>query len=148
MTPSRRVDAEDIMSSLAEMDVMGLSRKMPFCALVQQVFSLDSAIQWVALEEAGREPRWAWRDPETGELCAGTTMENVLLIDPLMLMLAEGPEAMIGDREGADLHQLRFIVLHYADLVQIVAHFGRYAHIGVAIAPGADPCVLGTKVSV
>ena len=73
-------------------------------------------------------------------------MENALLVDPLMLMLAEGPEAMIGDGGSADFHQLRFIVLHYVDLVQIVARFGRYAHIGVAIAPGTDACVLGTKL--
>ena len=61
--------------------------------LVQRVFSLHSAIQWVALEEAGREPRWAWRDPETGELRVGTITDNALFVDPLMLMLVEVAEA-------------------------------------------------------
>ena len=63
-----------------------------------------------------------------------------------MLMLAEGPEAMTGEGGSADSHQLLFIVLHFVSLVQIVARFGRYVHIGVAIAHGTDPCVVGTKL--
>jgi hypothetical protein len=134
------------MSSPALNDVLDFSGKMPFGMLVQNVFSLDSAVQWVALEEAGREPRWAWRDPETGELRAGTTTDYALLVDPLMLMLAEGPEAMTGNGGDADFHQLLFIVLDYVDLVQIVARFGGYAHISVAIAPGTDACSLGARL--
>jgi triphosphoribosyl-dephospho-CoA synthetase len=134
------------MISPANSGVIDRNGTMPFGRLVQQVFSLDSAIQWVVLEEAGREPRWAWRDSETRDLRVGTTMDNASFIDPLMLMLAEGQEAMIGDGGSVDFHQLRFIVLHYEDAAQIVARFGRYAHIGVAIAPGADAGVLGAKL--
>ena len=53
---------------------------------------------------------------------------------------------MTGDGGGADLHHLLFIVLHFVGLVQIVARFGRYAHVGVAIGPGTDACLLGTKL--
>ena len=38
----------------------------------------------MVLEEAGCEPRWAWRDPETGKLCLATTTNNAQLIDPLL----------------------------------------------------------------
>ena len=134
------------MISPANSGVIEFNGKMPFGRLVQLVFSLDSTIQWVVLEEAGHEPRWAWRDPETRDLRVGTTTDNALFFDPLMLMLAEGPEAMTGDGGSADFHQLRFIVLHYVDAVQIVARLGRYSHIGVAINPGTDAGVLGAKL--
>jgi len=139
-------DAEDAMISVAKSGVIDIKGKMRFGRLFQQIFSLDSTIQWVVLEEAGREPRWAWREPETRDLRVGTTTDNALFFDPLMLMLAEGPDVMIGAGGSADFHQLRFIVLHYVDAVQIVARFGRYAHIGVAITPGTDAGVLGAKL--
>ena len=48
---------------------------------------------------------------------------------------------------NADLHRLRFIVLDYVDLIQIVARFGAYAYFSAAIAPGTDACSLGTKLT-
>ncbi len=133
------------MSTAPKSDTMDSSGKMPFAMLVRQVLSLDSAIKWVGLEEAGRGPRWAWRDPESGEVRAGTTTDNALLVDPLTLMLAEYHEPRVG-RASADSHRLRFIVLDYVDLIQIVARFGSHAHISVAIDPGTDGCELGTKL--
>jgi len=123
---------------------MSLGAKVPFAIVVEQVFDLNPAVQWVAIEEAGREPRWAWRDPDTGELRAGTTTDNVLLIDPLTLMLAEGPESASGSEDG--VHRLRFMVLDYVDLIQLVARLGRHAYISVALSPGTDAGVLGAKL--
>src|SRR5205823_14451189 len=37
-----------------------------FALFAREVFALDTAIQWFALEKAGREPCYAWRDAETG----------------------------------------------------------------------------------
>jgi hypothetical protein len=119
---------------------------MAFGLLAQKIFSLDAAIEWVALEEAGREPRWAWRDPETGRLCAGMTTDNAELVDPLLLMLAEGRDDLYGDETSANPHHLLFVVLAYADLVRIVAWFGPEAHISVAFAPGTDAYALGTRL--
>jgi hypothetical protein len=134
------------MKSPTNCAVIDISGKTPFGTLIQRVFSLDPAIEWVALEEAGREPRWAWRDPETGRIRVGTTTGNALLADPLMLMLAEKGEDADSMGTNADLGQLLFIVLSYVDLVQIVAHFGNHAHISVALAPGKDACALGTRL--
>lgn len=61
------------MSSGANGTLRAADGKGSFGLLAQEILSLGAAIQWVALEEAGREPRWAWRDPETVRLCAGTT---------------------------------------------------------------------------
>src|SRR5208337_3741327 len=90
-----------------------------FGLLAQEVFSLDTAIQWVALEEAGREPRWVWRDRETGRLHGGTTKINAELVDPLLLMLAEGHDDLYSPEAITNPHRLLFVVLAYEDLVQI-----------------------------
>jgi len=135
------------LSSPANSEVMRLGAKVPFAVVVEQVFALDSAIQWVAIEEAGVEPRWAWRDLDTGELRAGTTTDNALLIDPLTLMLAEGPEAVPGNGDEAHSHRLRFMVLDYVDLIQLIARLGSHAYISVAISPGTDAGALGAKLT-
>jgi hypothetical protein len=108
-----------------------------FESLASTVFSFDAAIQWVALEEAGHEPRWARR----------TTACTPELVDPLLLMLAEGREDLYGEEAGRVPHRLLFVVLAYADFVQIVARFGADTRVSVAVAPGADAYVLGTRVA-
>ena len=134
------------MNSPANCEVVDIRRKTRFMALVPQVFSLDPAIEWVALEEAGRKPRWAWRDSETGSLCAGTATGSAELVDPLLLTLAEGRDDLQFDEEGANPHHLLFVVLAYANLVVIVVRLGPDAHISVAIAPGTDVCGVGLKL--
>lgn len=121
--------------------------KRAFGILTQEIFSLDAAIRWFALEEAGREPRWAYRDLITGELRGATTMTNAELVDPLLLMVAEGRDALYGSDALANPHRLRFVVLAYADLVQIIARLGRSAYISVAIDPSTDAYLLGAKLA-
>jgi len=115
---------------------------MTFETLAQYVLSLDSAIEWVALEEAGREPRWAWRDPESGRLCAACATGNAQIADPLLFLLADGG----GDLPGED-YRVRFIVLAYNNVVQIVARLRPGDHVTVAASPGVDPYALGTKLT-
>jgi hypothetical protein len=102
----------------------------------------------VALEEAGCAPRWAWRDPESGKLCVGeTTSNNDELVDPLLLMLAEGRDDLYGDSMNANERHLLFVVLAYADMAQIVARFGRDAHVSVATDEHVDAYRLGTRLA-
>jgi len=121
-------------------------QRISFGMLAQQVLALDSAVEWVALEEAGREPRWAWRDPVSGEVCAGSATGNAQIADPLLLMLAEGGDDLFGEDTICNPCHLLFVVLAYEDIVQIVARMGTEAHVSVAVAPGTDPYVLGTKL--
>lgn len=116
-------------------------------SLAQDVFALDSAIQWVALEEAGREPRWAWREAETGRLYSGTTARNAELVDPLLLMLADGRDSLCSNAAITKPHRLLFVVLAYADMVQIVARFGPEAHVSVAAERRAEAYTLGTRIT-
>jgi hypothetical protein len=118
------------------------TEKAAFAMLAQEVFELDTAIQWFALEKAGREPCCARRDTETGRVFATATTTE--LVDPLVLMLAEGRDGL---EEGRNHHRLLFVVLAYADLVQIVARFGRYDHVGVAVDRHADVYTLGGKLT-
>ena len=112
-----------------------------FGTLVQHVLSLDSSIEWVALEEAGREPRCAWRDAKSGAMRAGST-GNTHVADPLLFWLVEG-----GGDLADEQHPVRFIVLAYDDVVQIVARLRPSAHMTVAASPGIDPYALGTKLT-
>ncbi len=125
----------------------GGKRKTTFGMLAQQVLSLDSGVEWVALEEAGREPRWAWRDRNSGALCAGSAGGNAQIADPLLLMLAEGDGDVRAEETVDDPHHLRFVVLAYGDMVQIVARLGAHAHVTVAASPGIDPYLLGAKLT-
>ncbi len=120
----------------------GAQPRLTFGTLAQHVLSLDSSIEWVALEEAGREPRWAWRDAQSGSLCAGSAVGNSHIADPLLFLLAEG-----GGDLADDEHRVRFIVLAYDDIVQIVARLRPSAHITLAASPGIDPYALGTKLT-
>jgi hypothetical protein len=118
-----------------------------FGRLARHVLSLDSAIEWLALEEAGREPRWAWRDQESGDVCAGSATGSAQVADPLLFMLAESGDGPKGEQMTGNPHSLRFVVLAYADVLQIVARLRPNAHVTVAAAPGVDPYVLGTKLT-
>jgi hypothetical protein len=122
------------------------NEKAPFALLAQEVFTLDPAIQWFALEKAGREPCCARRDAETVTVFAAATPDTEL-VDPLVLLLAEGRHALYGQEESRNPHRLLFVVLAYADLVQIVARFGRYDHAGVALNRPADVYTLGRKLT-
>lgn len=117
-----------------------------FTSLVHQIFSFDPKIRWLALEEAAREPRWAWRNPVNGCICGGTTCEPVELVDPLLFMIAEGccPGGLPGSGQE---HQLLFAVLAYRDLVQVVARYGGGSYVTVAADPQVDANRLGTKLS-
>lgn len=83
MTPNRKV-----YPAVDERDFLG--------RILTDILALDSRIQWVAIEEAGRPPRWVWRDLAQGGLLAGTGACGNELLDPLILILAEGPEAIYG----------------------------------------------------
>ena len=121
------------------------TEKAAFAMLAQEVFELDTAIQWFALEKAGREPCCARRDTETGRVFAAATTTE--LVDPLVLMLAEGRDGLYGQEESRNARGLRFVVLAYADFVEIVARFGRHDYAGVAVNRQADVYTLGMKLN-
>lgn len=120
--------------------------KAAFASLAQEVFALDTAIQWFALEKVGRGSCCARRDAETGTVFAATTPDTEL-VDPLVLMLAEGRDGLYGHEESTNPHRLLFVVLAYADVVEIVARFGRSGHAGVAVNRHADVYALGRKLT-
>jgi hypothetical protein len=130
----------------AHCEARGGRQRIHFGILAQQVLALDSAVEWVALEEAGREPRWAWRDPKSGEVCARSATGNAQIADPLLLTVAECGEGQYGEETVCNPHHLLFLVLAYADMLQIVARMGTGAHLCVAVTPKTDPYVLGTKL--
>jgi hypothetical protein len=121
--------------------------KAAFASLAQEVFALDTAIQWFALEKVGRGSCCARRDAETGTVFAAAITPDTELVDPLVLMLAEGRDGLHGQEESRNPHRLMFVVLAYADVVEIVARFGLSGHAGVAINRHADVYTLGRKLT-
>lgn len=121
------------------------SQRIAFGTLAQQVFSLDSAIEWVALEEPGRRPRWAWRDPRNGDIRGGTVSCDGQVVDPLLFLLADQPGSS-GHETVDNRLRVRFIVLAYADMMQVIARLWASAHVVVALSPGINPYPLGTKL--
>src|ERR1700689_3965572 len=85
--------------------------KAAFALLAEEVFALDTAIQWFALERAGREPRCARRDAETGRVFEAATTSGTELVDPLLLLLAEGRASLYGQEECRNPRGLLFVVL-------------------------------------
>ena len=122
-------------------------QKLTFGTLAQQILSLDAAVEWVALEQAGREPRWAWRNPKSGSLYTGTTSHGGRIVDPFLLMIADHPGELSDNNAIGGSHQVLFVVLAYSDSMQVVAYLRPDAHVVVAVSPGTDPYVLGKKVA-
>lgn len=121
-------------------------QKTGFSTLARQIFSMDAAIEWVAMEVAGRGPHWAWREPSSGKLCSGTTSFAYEVVDPLLLVLAEPPSSPGGEAAIDNPHRVQFIVLAYSNTMQIVARLDPNAHVVVALSPGIDPYLLGRKL--
>jgi hypothetical protein len=126
---------------------LSAAEKAAFAVLAQEVFALDTAIQWFALENVGRGSCCARRDSESGTVFAAPTTPDTELVDPLVLMLAEGRDGLYRQEESRNRHRLLFVVLAYADVVEIVARFGRHGHAGVAVNRHADVYTLGRKLT-
>jgi hypothetical protein len=115
-----------------------------FEALARSVLSVDAGIEWIALEQAGSAPLWGWRDPSTGGVRTGVASADIAAADPLLLLVAEG-----GDAPGlgpARPHALRFVLLSYTDMTQIVARWGADAYIILAVGTAVDAHGLGKKL--
>ncbi len=117
-----------------------------FALLAQEVFALDTSIQWFTLENIGRGSYSARRDAETGTVFAMAATRDTELVDPLVLMLAEDRDGLQSREKSRNRHRLLFVVLAYADVVEIVARFGQYGHAGVAVNRHADVYTLGKRL--
>jgi len=122
-----------------------LDERDAFKRIATDVLALDRRIRWVAFEEAGHPPCWVWRDPVDGGLSVGAGACGSELLDPLILILAEGREEIYG--RGSVSHPLRFLILVYNDLIQIAVRSGPDSHVAVGVDPTADACTLAEKLA-
>ena len=117
-----------------------------FGRLARHVLSLDSAIQWVALEQGGHPPRKAWRDSETGDLCVGSAAAEVRVADPSLFMFAEGADGMRTPGITGNPHRVIFIIVAFADIAQIIARLWPGAYVTVAVSSTVNPYALGKQL--
>jgi len=78
---------------------------------------------------------------------AATTLDNTELVDPLVPMLAEVRDGLYGQEESGNPHPVLFVVLAYADFVEIVARFGRYDYVAITVDRHADVYTLGRRLT-
>jgi hypothetical protein len=115
-----------------------------FDTLANDVLSLDAAIEWIALEQAGREMRWGWRDTSSGRVRTAVASADLPAVDPLLLLIAEG-----GDRPAGTIGRstaLLFVLVAYGDITQIVARWGADAYVSVAVGIAVDAHALGRQL--
>jgi len=86
--------------------------------------------------ERSRDRETAWRHD----------VQSCALIDPLLFMVADDYDCASGAAATLSPRRLRFVILAYTDMVQIVARFGADSHASIAISPGLDTYMLGTKL--
>jgi hypothetical protein len=109
----------------------------------------------VRLERGFSVARWrrlagnaaARRNADTGRLFAAATTPDTEVVDPLVLMIAEGRAGWYGQEENRNPYRLLLGVLAYADFVEIVDRSGRYDHAGVAVNRHADVYMSGRKLT-
>ncbi|MEO8593235.1 MAG: hypothetical protein ABI759_07935 [Candidatus Solibacter sp.] len=132
------------MNDLQEARNTAFRSEQAFRMLVRHVFSLDPKIRWLAVEEAARAPKWAWREDD--RIYRATTGQPAELVDPLLFLIADaGCEG--SSTSSSEPGRLRFAVLAYRDLVQVVARYEPGSHITVAADPDVDAYRLGTRLS-
>jgi hypothetical protein len=115
-----------------------------FEEIARSVLSLDAAIEWIALEQPGREMRWGWRDTSSGNVRTAVASADFPAVDPLLLLIAEGrdrPAGTVGKSPG-----LLFVLVVYADMTQIVARWGVDSYVTVAVGIAVDAHALGRKL--
>lgn len=118
----------------------GLGPLWSFEQLAEKAFGLDPGVRWVAVARPGQAPRWTYR-PGIRPLNADATDEaEERLVNPALLALA-------GARGDWDLDGLRFLVLAYGRLTQVVAGLHGGGHISVSLDLDVDAWQVGTKVA-
>lgn len=111
-----------------------------FERLSSTAFALDPAVRWVSVNRPGQERRWAYR-PGVEPLNEDASDEaEERLVNPALLTLA-------GARGDWDLKGLRFIILGYGTLTQLVARLPCGGHISLSLEQSADAYQLGNKLT-
>jgi hypothetical protein len=109
---------------------------LSFDQLAAAAFAIDSGVRWVAVARPGEPPRYRYR-PTVAPLNESASDEaEERLVNPAMIALAQG-------RGDWDLNGLRYIVIAYGKLSQVVAPLPEGGHISLSVDRGTDAAEVG-----
>jgi hypothetical protein len=109
---------------------------LDFDQLAAQAFAIDPGVRWVAVRRPGDPPRHRYRrdvvplnDPASDEA-------EERLVNPAIVTLAQA-------RGDWDLNGLRYVVIAYGKLSQVVAPLPEGGHISLSLDRGTDAADVG-----
>ena len=111
-----------------------------FEMLSGRAFALDTGVRWVSVSRPGQARRWAYR-PGIEPLNEDASDEaEERLVNPTLLTLA-------GARGDWDIGGLKFIVLGYGALTQLIAKLPGGGHISLSLQPEVDAFRLANRLA-
>lgn len=111
---------------------------MSTSSIANQLFELSKDIRYVAVNqdhrivEMAQNPKWPSRNPTE------TDRMEELIVNPLVLEATRR-------RGEIDLSGVRFVVIRYGPLYQLVFPYGN-GHLSVSVEPGADVIHIAEEV--
>lgn len=107
-----------------------------FDQLAAEAFAIDSGVRWVAVARPGEPPRYRYRATVTPLNESASDEAEERLVNPAMIALAQA-------RGDWDLNGLRYIVIAYGKLSQVVAPLPEGGHISLSVDRGTDAAEVG-----
>lgn len=112
-----------------------------FEQIAGRAFALGSGVRWISVSRPGVARRWSYR-PGIEPLNADVSDEaEERLVNPSLLTLA-------GARGDWDLGGLKFIILGYGVLTQLVARLPAGGHISLSLDQDADAYELARMLTI
>lgn len=109
---------------------------LSFDQLAAGAFAIDDGVRWVAVVRPGEPPRYRYRANVTPLNDAASDEAEERLVNPAIIGLAQA-------RGDWDLNGLRYIVIAYGKLSQVVAPLPEGGHISLSLDRGTDAADVG-----
>ena len=107
-----------------------------FDRLVSAAFALDPGVRWVAVTRPGEQPRWRYRSNVQPLNDAVSDEAEERLANPGILALARA-------RGEWDLDGLRYVVVAYGKLTQMIAPLPAGGHVSLSLDRNSDATEVG-----
>jgi hypothetical protein len=102
-----------------------------FDRLAAAAFALDSGVRWVAVARPGEPPRSRYRANVVPMNASASDEAEERIANPAILALAQG-------RGDWDLNGLRYVIVAYGKLTQVIAPLPEGGHISLSLDRGVD----------
>jgi hypothetical protein len=109
---------------------------LDFDQLAAQAFAIDPGVRWVAVRRPGEPPQHRYRRNVVPLSGFASDEAEERLVNPAIIALAQA-------RGDWDLNGLRYVVIAYGKLSQVVAPLPGDGHISLSLDRGTDAADVG-----